>query len=280
MNEVTKASAGLMAQVMAASKLEADVRAKSGTNLTWLTLVDASSNILVEGEPQYIKGAAPRDYVIGSKKLLLGPSPKVTILGMFKVYAEVEPAQRQGDMAKTVGYWHPLDAEQIPLEGYFDRPLSNGHVLQPVHWVFLYLHDHPELEGVVLSFRSTGNKIYAALEKQVKSESRIVPELCFTLGNQGIKAEKYNRTYFYPKFDLEPQRNFAFDPEKGIAKVEGGFTDEQLECVLTRYTELYRAYNEGILISRRTGLAGYIPGQRAEAALEAPAADDGEDVRF
>lgn len=286
MNEVTKfgASSELMSQVMAASNLEAGVRAQSGTNLTWLTLVDGASNILVKGEPQYIEGAKMHDYVIGSKKLCLGPNPRVIVLGMLKVYAEVEPAKVKGEMSKTVGYWHPADAEQVPLEGYFDRPLSNGHVLQPVHWVFLYLRDHPELEGVVVSFRSTGNKIYAALEKLVKAESRIVPELAFTLGNQGIKAESYNRTYFYPKFDLEAQRNFAFDPEKGVSLVEGGLGADELETVLKRYSELYKAYNEGILVARRTNVGSYIPGAPAKAALDAPldatAGNDGEDVRF
>ena len=132
----------------------------------------------------------------------------------------------------------------------------------------------------MLSFRSTGNKIYAALEKQVKAESRIVPELAFTLGNQGIKAESYNRTYFYPKFDLEAQRNFAFDPEKGISLVAGGLGADELETVLKRYSELYKAYNEGILVARRTNVGRYIPGAPAKAALDAPAGDDGEYVRF
>jgi hypothetical protein len=34
----------------------------------------------------------------------------------------------------------------------FDRELPNGNVLQPCHWVFLYLHDFPEIEGGLIAF--------------------------------------------------------------------------------------------------------------------------------
>jgi hypothetical protein len=283
-NKGTAAAAkndGLLAAVQAAAALEAGVRAQSGSNFTWLTLVDATSNILVEGEQNYIKGAKARDYVITNRKLRLGQTLDATVIGMFKVYAEVEPAATKGDMAKTVGYWHPADAEQVPLEGSFDRPLSNGHVLQPVHWVFLYLHDNPDIEGAVLSFRSTGNKIYSQLEKLVKGNSTIVPELRFSIGSQGIKAEKYNRTYYYPKFDLQEQRNFAYDLEDGVRSVKGGLDKDTLNEVLTRYAELYKAFNEYILVSKRSNIAGLLPGAPAKSAVEiAEDDDDGSEVRF
>lgn len=284
--QAAKASAlagsdGLLAAVAQAAQVEAGVRAQSGSNLTWITLVDPTSNILVEGEQNYIKGAKARDFVITSRKLRLGQALDATIIGMFKVYAEVEPAVNKGDMAKTVGYWHPADAEQVPLEGNFDRPLANGHVLQPVHWVFLYLHDNPDIEGLVLAFRSTGNKIYTQLEKLVKGNSTIAPELRFTIGSQGIKAEKYNRTYYYPKFDLQEQRNFQYTLENGVQRVKGGLDNEELNTVLTRYADLYKAFSDYILVSKRSNIAGLLPGAPAKTAA-AIAEDDDEqgEVRF
>lgn len=274
-------SEGLLAAVAQAAQVEAGVRAQSGSNLTWITLVDPTSNILVEGEQNFIKGAKARDFVVTSRKLRLGQTLDATIIGMFKVYAEVEPAVNKGDMAKTVRYWHPADAEQVPLEGNFDRPLSNGHVLQPVHWVFLYLHDNPDIEGLVLAFRSTGNKIYTQLEKLVKGNSTIAPELRFTIGSQGIKAEKYNRTYYYPKFELSEQRNFQYTLENGVQRVKGGLDNEELNTILTRYADLYKAFSDYILVAKQSNVAGLLPGAPAKTAA-AIAEDDDEqgEVRF
>lgn len=279
-----KQAQGLGALVAQAAQLEAGVRAQSGTSLTWITVVDPSSNILVKEDKAFIPGAKMRDFVIGSKKLVLGEEFSATVLGMFKVYAEVQPSAVKGEMSKTVGYWHPDDAEMVPLQGYFDRPLNNGHVLQPVHWVFLYLHDHPEMEGVVLSFRSTGNKVYSQIEKLVKASSTIAPELRFKIGTQGIKAEAYNRTYYYPEFKLDGQLNFKYDFEKGVLPVEGGMDQAELETVLTRYADLQKAFKAGLVVARRDGgmVSKLLPGAPAQAAL--PAADDagteGEEVRF
>lgn len=275
---------GLGAMVAQAAQLEAGVRAQSGTSLTWITVVDPSSNVLVKEDKAYIPGAKMRDFVISSKKLILGEEFTATVLGMFKVYAEVQPSAVKGEMAKTVGYWHPDDAEMVPLQGYFDRPLGNGHVLQPVHWVFLYLHDHPEMEGVVLSFRSTGNKVYSQIEKLVKASSTIAPELRFKIGSQGIKAEAYNRTYYYPEFKLEGQLNFKYDFEKGIIPVDGGMSQTVLETVLTRYADLQKAFKAGLVVARKDGdtVSKLLPGAPAQAALPASetAGVESEEVRF
>lgn len=281
------AAQGLNAMVAQAAQLEAGVRAQSGTSLTWITLVDPSSNILVKEDKAYIQGAKMRDFVISSKKLILGEEFTATVLGMFKVYAEVQPSPIKGEMAKTVGYWHPDDAEMVPLQGYFDRPLNNGHVLQPVHWVFLYLHDHPEMEGVVLSFRSTGNKVYSQIEKLVKAGSTISPELRFKIGSQGIKAEAFNRTYYYPEFKADGQLNFKYDFEKGITMLEGGMGQAELETVIARYSDLQKAFRDGLVVARKgtAKVSGLLPGApvpQAAAALPdaGETAEGGEEVRF
>lgn len=273
--------ADLNTLIAQAAQSEATIRAESGSNLLWLKILDPSANELIEEDAAYIKGAKARDYVIATSKTCLGKELDATIVGMFKVFAEVEKPAVQGDMPKTVGYWHPTDAMQVPLEGNFDRPLANGHVLQPVHWVFLYLHDNPDLEGVVLSFRSTGNKYYNELEKLVKANSKIVPELRFTISTQAVKNEKYNKTYYYPKFEIQEQRNCAYSPETGLASVKGGLDKETLAEVLKRYGEVYKAFREYTLVSKRSNIAQLLPGAQSRTVSEI-AEDDSETeaVRF
>lgn len=263
-----------------AAQTEAVIRAESGSNLQWIKILDPSANELVEGDVAYIKGAKARDFVIASSKTRLGQTMDATVVGMFKVFAEVKPAATKAEMPKTVGYWHPTDAMQVPLEGNFDRPLANGNVLQPVHWVFLYLHDHPEIEGVVLSFRSTGNKYYNELEKLVKANSHIAPELRLTIGTQAVKNETYNKTYYYPKFELQEQRNCAYSPEEGLKSVKGGLDKDTLAEVLKRYGEVYKAFSEYTLVAKRSNIAGLLPGAKAQTAAEIVDEDDGESVRF
>ena len=273
-------SDGLNGLIAQAAQAEAVLRAESGSNLQWIKILDPSSNELVPEDAAYIKGAKARDLVISSSKTRLGAVVDATIIGMFKVFAEVEKPAVQGDMPKTVGYWHPTDAMQIPLEGNFDRPLANGHVLQPVHWVFLYLHDHPEIEGVVLSFRSAGNKYFNELEKLVKANSHIAPELRFNVTSQAVKNEKYNRTYYYPKFELQAQRNCAYSAEEGLRSVKDGLDKDTLKDVLQRYGELYKAFTEYTLVSRRQNISQSIPGIPSKTAAEIKDDDDGEEVRF
>lgn len=272
----------LNALIAQAAQAEAVIRSESGSNLQWLKILDPSANELVEGDAAYIKGAKAREYVIASSKTRLGTTMDATIVGMFKVFAEVKPAASKAEMPKTVGYWHPADAMQVPLEGSFDRPLANGNVLQPVHWVFLYLHDHPEIEGAVLSFRSTGNKFYNELEKLVKANSHIVPELRFNISTQAVKNETYNKTYYYPKFEIQDQRNCAYSPEEGLKSVKGGLDKETLAEVLRRYGEVYKAFSEYTLVAKRQNIAAQLPGASAKTVAEIVDDDDsnGESVRF
>lgn len=271
----------LMAGVLHAAAAEQSIRAESGSNLLWITgPLGGDSEVLEESSDAYIKGAKKNGYVIASQKLNLGTNIDATVIGNFKVFAEMTVPQGN-DIAKTVSYWLPEDAMQIPTgENAFERPLSNGNVLRPCHWVFLYLHDHPELEGVILSFRSTGNKIYSDLEKLIKGSSKIVPELRFNITAQPIKNEKYNKTYYYPKFDLQEQRNFALT-EDGIKPVKGGLDSEELETVLTRYADLYKAMTETkSVVGKKANIAGFLPPADASSAIEVEDADDGAPLKF
>jgi hypothetical protein len=243
----------LSAIVNRTKSLEDQERARTGSQLSWITLVQGNSRILQPDEAEYIKGVKMHDYVIPSRKLRIGPSIDATIVGMFKLYAEVTRKESEGDMAQTVSFWHPDDAEQIPTEGNFDRPLSNGNVLQPVHWVFLYLHDYPDIEDGLISFRSVGNSFYTALAKSVKTESAICPMLRWEITKQAVKNEKYRTTNYYPKFELSG-RNFEYVDGK-VTKTKGGLSDAVLSEVLNRYNKLYEDYHGMRLISKHNPAA-------------------------
>lgn len=276
-------SDALMADVLGAANAEQTIRAASGSNLLWITgPLGGDSEILEPTSDAYIKGAKKNGYVITSKKLNLGTSIDATVIGNFKVFAEMT-VPKPGEMAKTVSYWLPEDAMQIPTgDNAFERPLNNGNVLKPVHWVFLYIHDHPELEGVILSFRSTGNKIYTELEKLIKGASKIVPELRFNITSQPIKNETYNKTYYYPKFELQEQRNFALT-EDGIKPVSGGLEGEELQTVLERYADLYKSFTvTKSVVSAKANIAGFLPSGNNESSAfdDIEDNDSGEPLKF
>ena len=272
----TTSSNSLEAMALEAKRLEDQERAKSASNNSFITLVQGNSGILLEDDARYIKGVKLHDYVITSKSLKLGPSFEGTVLGMFKLYEERTKPARKDEMGRTVNFWMPEDAEQIPLgKGEnFARHLPNGNVLMPVHWVYLFLHKYPEIEDALLSFRSTGNRIYTELAKAIKAESALCTELRFTFTKQAIKNETYKQTYYYPKFELTG-RNFTFKngkvvPEKGVDK-------ETLTTILTRSKERQEAYAGLRLVGRKTLMITASP---AKPVMAGGYEEDEEDVHF
>jgi hypothetical protein len=241
----------LSALAASAKELEDEERAKSGSNSLFITLVQGNSNILVEGDPRHVKGVKLHDYVIAQKKLLLGPSLDATVLGHFKLYAEKKKKERENEMAPTVQFWMPEQAEDVPIGPgeIFARPLTNGNVLLPVHWVFLYLHGHPELEGVVLPFQSTGNRIYEQLKKQIKAETKICTELRFKIGKQGIHNDDYKTTYYFPAFTAVG-KNFTMDDDGRLSleSVDAATAKE----ILKRSKELQEDYAAGRIVTLKS----------------------------
>jgi hypothetical protein len=189
----------LSALALANKELEDEQRAQTGSQNSFITLVKASSGILDKNGPAFIKGVKHLDYAIPSKKLRLGGKLDATILGMFKVYAEVKRKEKDSEMPATVGFWMPEQAMQFEIipGSIFDRELPSGNILQPVHWIFVYLHDFPDIDDGLIAFRSKGNSIYAALGKTVKAESTVCTELRFEISSQGIYNEKYKKTDYY-----------------------------------------------------------------------------------
>jgi len=262
-------------------ELEAQERAKTGGQNSFITLVQGNSGILLPDDSAYIKGVKLHDYVISSKKLRLGATLDITILGMFKLYAETAKKEKETDMAATVGFWMPEDAMQVPVQGIFDRPLPNGNVLRPVHWVYCYLHDYTDITDGMIAFRSTGNSIYAALEKLIKSESTICTELRFTVTKQAIKNDTYKTTNYYPKFEISGH-NFKLDESGKVVPAKGGLKADEIKEILLRSNKVQKDYAEMKLVAKKNNIAALVGAPQGRAALPAgkggyeDTGDDGE----
>lgn len=244
---MSDALARINERVQKAAQAEMVHRAEFGASLTWITLVGAKSKVLVKKDEAHIPGATVDSFVVASKKLLLGEKFKAVVLGVLKVYAEMTTPVVPGEIAKTVGYWHPNDAEQVPLEGNFSRPLPNGNHLEVQHWAMLYLPDHPELEGVVLTFKGAGNQYARKLQKLLKEQSTISPELIVEFSAEQVENKKYNTYFSYPVAEVVGK---AFDFDGGIKAVKGGLSAEVVEEICTRYADLYDAYDKGAMLSK------------------------------
>jgi hypothetical protein len=246
--------------------------------------VKANGQVLDKNNPAFMKGVKPLDYVITSKKLKLGAKLDVTILGMFKVYAEVKKSAAGDEMPTTVAFWMPDQAMQFGIApgSLFDRELPNGNVLQPVHWVFVYLHDFPEVDDGIIAFRSKGNSFYAALQKTVKAESSVCTELRFEVSNQEHYNEKYKKTDYYPKFELVG-RNYALTEDgKVVLDKQSGLDRETLKEILSRAKSIQSDYKEMKMVAKRNieAITGPAPRKALPAGKVSYEEDEDEAVNF
>jgi hypothetical protein len=277
----------LSALALAGKELEDEQRAQTGSQNSFITLVKANSQVLDKNNPAFMKGVKPLDYVIISKNLRLGAKLDATILGMFKVYAEVKPSPtnakgQKEEMDKTVAFWMPDQAMQFEIApgSIFDRELPNGNMLQPVHWVFVYLHKYPEVDDGIIAFRSKGNSLYAALQKLVKAESRVCTELRFAISNQDIYNEKYKKTDYYPKFEITGRNYTLTEDDKVVLDKQSGLDKETLGEILSRAKDMQSAYKNMKMVAKRNiaSLTGPAPRAALPAGKGGYEEDEEEDV--
>lgn len=298
--KVSKVSAlDKLNQLAMAGKAHEDVsRAEIGGQNNFIKLIgDPEAKELNQTKPEFIKGAKYKSFVIGNKKLHLGLSFEATIVGMFKLYEESE-IKKEGskELAKIFGYWMPEDAENIQIEGIFDRPFiskdGSGHVLKPVHWLALRLDKFPDLENVVISFRSTGNSIYAKLAKMVKNGSEIAPQIKVKVTSQAIENKTWDSTNLFPDFEIVG-KNFDFTDGKIklISEDDGGMSIEDVEATLEMYAHLNEEYAENRMVSKKSkstlaalleqpAPAVALTSSAGKGAKRAIAADDDEGAKF
>jgi hypothetical protein len=265
----------LSALAKRAKELEDVERAKTGSQNSFITLVQGNSGVLLPDDPRHIKGVKLHDYVISAKKLRLGPVLDITVLGMFKLYEERAKKDKDNEMAATVGFWMPDDAANVPIgKGeIFARPLPSGNILMPVHWVYVYLHDFPDIDDGLIAFRSTGNRVYTALEKLIKAESSLCTELRFKVGKQPIKNDTYNTTNYYPDFILQKERNFVCQDDR-VVPIKGGLDRATLKELLERSTQVQEDYASMKLVAKKSNLPALLGSGPARPAIAAADYDD------
>jgi len=267
--------ASLNEKVAQTVRYEQENRDVSGRQYNYLKIIGNSANdpITKEGKPEYIKGAKEGVWVIPSQKLLLGKAVTLSIKGMFKVYEDSIPGQKkdpkskQEPMRQVIAYWLPQDAEQIPLEGIFERPYRGkdgvDHILKPVHWMFVYLHEHPEIEDAVITFRSTGNRIYKEVQKLIAANATTATELRFTMTHQEIAAEGWDKDYLYPLFEIDG-RNYDYEDEK-ISLCKGGMDEDELADFIEASFKVNEDYALAKIVTRKGNIAAMIAGYTAPA---------------
>jgi hypothetical protein len=271
----------LSAMAASSKAREDELRAQEGSSNSFITLAQGNTGVLKPDNAAHIKGAKMYDYVIAKSKLRLGASLDLTVLGLFKLYTEQAKKQKETDLPKTVAFWLPEDAEQIPLlpGSNFARQLPNGNTLIPTHWVFVYLHKHPEIEDALLPFQSIGNQVYKDLQKEIAAQSAVCTELRFTVTKQPIES-KDHEAWYYPKFEVSG-RNFDYKDGK-VALLKGGLPKDELAEVLRRGQALHEEYAAKRMVSKKNLAA--IVGVNPRPALAAPGGyaeeEDEEGVTF
>ena len=259
----------LSALALVNKEMEDVERAKSGSQNSFIALTTKLSKALDKNHANYIKGLKELDYAIVSKKLRLGPELDATILGMFKLYTQVAKRESKKEMPKTIGFWMPEDAAQFPTApgSPFIRELPDGSTLEPVHWVFLYLHDYPDVEDGLIAFRSVGNSIYSELQKKVKAESSVVTELRFKISHQEKYNNEYDKTDYYPKFEIVGRNYKLTDDNKVIKTKDSDLDAETLKDILLRSKKVHVDYAQMRLVAKRNVEA--LTGPAPRAALPA-----------
>ena len=233
--------------------LEDEVRLQSGGNFNWVKVLQSGTDFVTKGTEGYIKGAEAGDYlVVVNGKNVVKETLRVTPVGMFKVYAEKKPSAKPSEMDQTVKFWHTDDAEQMPLvDGdNFRRRLANGNYLMPMHWLFVYIHEFPEIKDALIPFQSIGNSYYAKIMKLVKANSQLASELILDLKTDGQKNEDFNKTYFYPIAEVVG-KNFSIDPETGKVVPAKGVPADKIREILTLSNELNKQFKESKLVTRQ-----------------------------
>ena len=190
--------AGLVVQN---SKLQEKENAGEGIKADYLLLAKMGSKALKKSEKDlYIEGLQLGNIYIQKDKLNLGSELKVVPLAFITIYNERENASKD---AKFFGVWNKEQALQFPVAdgSYFNRQLPNGHILVPVNWVMVSIIGHHEIENAVITFKSTGSRIWKKWKEDAKQRSSASATLVYKIFEESYNNELFDWTDFGFAYD-------------------------------------------------------------------------------
>lgn len=196
-NEIRKTNQDeLQALLKQNSALQAKEMAEGGIKADYLILAKTGTKALKRTQKDlYIEGLQVGDIFIQKDKKILGKEIEVVPLAFITLYQE---KSSKGADAQFFGMWNKEQALQFPLVqgSYFDRLLPNGHILTTVNWVMVEVIGHPELENAVLTFKSTGSRIWKAWKDDAKNKSASSATLVYTIFEEAYNNDEYDWTDF------------------------------------------------------------------------------------
>jgi hypothetical protein len=189
--EVAEVSDEELAQLMAEGKKHQDAEnSGDGVKADYILLAKTGTKALKKSQADlYIAGLTIGDFFLQKEKKILGDKLKVVPLAFITLYQEKESRDMN---AKFFGVWNKAQAESFPLVdgSYFDRQLPNGHILQPVNWVCVEVLGHPEIENAVITYKSTGSRLWRKWKDDAKPRSQTSATLIYEISELEVSNDK------------------------------------------------------------------------------------------
>lgn len=185
--------AGLLVQNQ---KLQEKENEGEGIKADYLILAKTGTKALQRSQKDlYIQGLQIGDIFLQKDKKVLGAELKVVPLAFITLYQEKENASID---AKFFGMWNKEQAVTFPVAdgSYFNRQLPNGHILVPVNWVMVTVIGHHEIENAVITFKSTGSRIWKKWKEDAKNRSSSSATLVYKIFEEAYNNDKFDWTDF------------------------------------------------------------------------------------
>lgn len=186
-NELTQ----LLAQ---SEQLQAKENEGEGVKADYIILAKSGTKALKRTEKDlYIPELRMGDFFIQKEKKVLGEKLEVVPLAFISLYQEKSGTDQS---AKFFGVWNKEQAVQFPLvEGsYYNRQLPNGNILVPVDWVMVEVLGHREIENAVITFKSTGSKIWKSWKEDAKNRSASSATLVYEIFEEAYNNDRFDWT--------------------------------------------------------------------------------------
>ena len=255
--------AGLLAQNQ---KLQEKENEGEGIKADYLILAKTGTKALQRSQKDlYIQGLQIGDIFLQKDKKVLGAEVKVVPLAFITLYQEKESAAQD---AKFFGMWNKEQAVTFPVAdgSYFNRQLPNGHILVPVNWVCVTVIGHHEIENAVITFKSTGSRIWKKWKEDAKSRSGSSATLVYKIFEESYNNDKFDWTDF----------GFEF-----VGSLLESDKEEAVYC-LRKSNAIREAYEKATLVGNHdvSALTAKKPASLIEDASEVADSYDDEEIGF